>query len=508
MKRLLLLIFLLLTTKLLAQPNTEVYLVDITSVDGKTHLSNLRNISNNKGYDNQPSFYDNNTVLFSSTRNGQTDIAKYDITSGTTSWASDTPGGSEYSPLRIPESIAISAVRLDTTGLQRLYEYTTHDQSSKLILDGAKVGYHIWFASDMLVATILVENRMDLIVSYLANIGQYTVAQENVGRALHKIPNSELVSFISKEDGINSLKSIHPVTHEVKFIATLPNTAEDICWLPDGSLLVPDGNRIYKRRPNNKNIAPEAINLILFKEIHTISRMTVSPDGKQLAFVSENYPADIVQIQVDSFNAENLDAFAACYSENVLVRNFPSDTITLGNKALKAGYQSYFKNHVETTVEVVKRIQIGNVIIDQELVRRSGFTNQQAAIYEVNKDKITSMTFIHEKEKIPNTEAIINQNLTAYRARDIDAFLNAYTEDVEVYMFPNKLSYTGKEKMREGYVDFFKNTEGLTCEIKNRMVIGNIVIDEEYLSINGSNHSAVAIYEIEDGKISKVTFIQ
>jgi hypothetical protein len=40
------------------------------------------------------------------------------------------------------------------------------------------------------------------------------------------------------------------------------------------------------------------------------------------------------------------------------------------------------------------------------------------------------------------------------------------------------------------------------------MVIGNKVIDEEYITANGNHFSAIAIYEIENGKIAKVTFIR
>ena len=99
MKHTIILIVILLSVKTFAQPNTEVHLVDIMKVDGKITLSNLRNISNNQGYDNQPSFYDDNTILFSSTRNGQTGIAKYNIEADSTSWVTNTPEGSEYSQI-------------------------------------------------------------------------------------------------------------------------------------------------------------------------------------------------------------------------------------------------------------------------------------------------------------------------------------------------------------------------------------------------------------------------
>ena len=62
-----------------AQPDTEVYLVDMNTSNGKIQLSNPRNISNNQGYDNQPSFFDKNEIIFASTRQGQTDILKFNV---------------------------------------------------------------------------------------------------------------------------------------------------------------------------------------------------------------------------------------------------------------------------------------------------------------------------------------------------------------------------------------------------------------------------------------------
>ena len=110
----------LFISQLFAQPDTEVYLVDMKTVDGKIQLSNPRNVSDNQGYDNQPSFYDKNVIVFASTRQEQTDILKFNVLEGSTSsWLTDTPTGSEYSPLSIPESNAISAIRLDLDGLPR-----------------------------------------------------------------------------------------------------------------------------------------------------------------------------------------------------------------------------------------------------------------------------------------------------------------------------------------------------------------------------------------------------
>ena len=76
------LLFVLIASTVVAQTNTEVYLFDVEKTDKGYQLTNKKNISDNKDYDSQPYFYDNNTLLFASSRNGQTDILKYTIKTG------------------------------------------------------------------------------------------------------------------------------------------------------------------------------------------------------------------------------------------------------------------------------------------------------------------------------------------------------------------------------------------------------------------------------------------
>ncbi|HDZ14017.1 MAG TPA: steroid delta-isomerase, partial [Pricia sp.] len=203
-----------------AQTNTEVYLLDVKTVDGKTEILNPRNISNNEGYDNQPSFYDGETILFSSTRNGQTDIARYDIPSDSVSWITDTASGSEYSPLKIPGKNSISAIRLDTTGLQRLYEYSIWDGSSTELLKDLPVAYHVWYSKDIVVSSVLGDTHMNLVVSNLAD-AKNRIIEQNVGRSLHKIPDTDLISFISKENTPWEIRSLNPTTGEIKKITDM-----------------------------------------------------------------------------------------------------------------------------------------------------------------------------------------------------------------------------------------------------------------------------------------------
>ena len=108
------------------------------------------------------------------------------------------------------------------------------------------------------------------------------------------------------------------------------------------------------------------------------------------------------------------------------------------------------------------------------------------------------------KEEI---EAIVNLQLEAYNSRDIDRFVATYSEDVEIYNWNWELTTKGHKQLRERYQDFFKNTPNLHCHIENRIVYGNKVIDKERVTAGERIIEAVVIYEVENGKIKKVTFL-
>lgn len=106
-------------------------------------------------------------------------------------------------------------------------------------------------------------------------------------------------------------------------------------------------------------------------------------------------------------------------------------------------------------------------------------------------------------------EQLAQAQLDAYNGYDLEAFLAPYAEDVKVYQFPNTLQFEGKETMRTQY-EFLEKTPDLHCELVNRIVEGNTIIDHENVTIDKSKppFKAIAIYKIKDGKIAEVYFIQ
>lgn len=105
-------------------------------------------------------------------------------------------------------------------------------------------------------------------------------------------------------------------------------------------------------------------------------------------------------------------------------------------------------------------------------------------------------------------EALVQRQLNAYNFRNIEAFLDTYAEDVEIYIYPDKLLGKGKEAMRKNYAEMFDGIPNLHCEILSRIVQGNIVIDKERVQFKDRIEEATAIYHIEKNKIKKVFFIE
>lgn len=391
MKKLLFLLLIPVIT--MAQSNNEIYLFDIKSDNGKLKIANGKNISNNEGYDSQPHFYNDNILLFASTRNGQTDIAKYNVRNNVLSYLNSTPNGGEYSPQKIPNSKHVSAVRLDKNGLQRFYKYNYKTGKDTELIKDLVVAYPMWYDKNTVVASVIVNNNLELVVVNVKK-QKITTISKNSGRSIHKIPNSNLVSFMKRNGKNWEVWSLNPKTKEQKKIVSIGNN-QDMCWLQNGSMLIANGSEILKFNPQ-KDAKPTMFYDFKGKmPMANISRIATNANSSKLLVVA----------QVDP-------------------------------------------------------------------------------------------------------EYYAQQQLIAYNNRDIEAFLKVYAKDVKVYRFPNKLEYVGIDKMRKRYAPMFAKTKDLHCKILSRVVKGNVVIDEEWVTSRGRQFKAVAIYEIKNGKIATVTFVR
>ena len=384
--------FLFATSITFAQTNTEVFLYTLSNTNGNFKITNGKNISNNPGYDSQPHFYSKKAIVFSSTRNKLTDIAKYTIETGKIEFLNDTPNGGEYSPQRIPKSKDVSAVRLDNDGLQRFYKYDAKTGDSKEIVADLKVAYPMWYTKNTLIAVSIVGDDLDLVISELSSMKNTTI-QKKTGRSLHHIPNSNLISYISKASDKWEIRSLDPKTGITKKIVNTVGKKEDICWLPDGTILTAYNNMLLKFNPK-KDENWSIFHTFLSDEINNISRIIVNNEGTKLALVAEESPKHIVQKQVEAYNNRDIDAFLATYTKGVKVYTFPNTLNYEGREEMRKRYAPMFQKTKDLHCKIIKRIVNGAKVIDEELVTSNGNQFKAVAIYQVTNGKISSVTFL------------------------------------------------------------------------------------------------------------------
>ena len=103
---------------------------------------------------------------------------------------------------------------------------------------------------------------------------------------------------------------------------------------------------------------------------------------------------------------------------------------------------------------------------------------------------------------------IVQRQVNAYNAHDLETFLSFYSDTAVVYNFPDKPMARGKEQIRKLYAFVSTNTH-LHASITDRAVVNNKVFDKESVTLSGRKlGEGEVIYYIDDHKITKVYLIE
>lgn len=104
---------------------------------------------------------------------------------------------------------------------------------------------------------------------------------------------------------------------------------------------------------------------------------------------------------------------------------------------------------------------------------------------------------------------VVQAQLDAYNAKDINALLGAYAPDAEQYQLHGSLLARGSEEMRARFLARFAEPD-LSARLVSRLTMENIVIDHEVVTRNFPEGvgtvEMVCVYEIADGRIQKASF--
>ena len=106
-------------------------------------------------------------------------------------------------------------------------------------------------------------------------------------------------------------------------------------------------------------------------------------------------------------------------------------------------------------------------------------------------------------------EQVVDAQLAAYNRRDLEGFLGFYADDAVLAKHPDQVTQTGKVEMRARYEKAFRNPN-VRAEIIKRVTFGRFVVDHERITAPPAKGElqAVAVYEVKDGKIIRVTFLE
>lgn len=285
MKKLLVLLF--VSNLLFAQSGTEIFLLDITISSENITLSNPKNITNRKGYDNQPFFHPSQPLLYyTAMQEGQTDIWSYNLKTGVGLQITNTID-SEYSPTVTPDKKYLSCiVQRKSNGDQDLVKYNIKNPTeTQMIFESqkiGKIGYQAWLNPNELISFVL-GNPQTLHYQHLIS-KKDTIIATNIGRSLHLIPKQKAFSFVQQIEKKWLIRSFNPQKNTIIDIAeSHPDSEHYNAWLSENTILESRNTDIFSYSLMTKEWKIVNLPNILLKR--KISRMAIK--GNKIAIVVE-----------------------------------------------------------------------------------------------------------------------------------------------------------------------------------------------------------------------------
>lgn len=109
-----------------------------------------------------------------------------------------------------------------------------------------------------------------------------------------------------------------------------------------------------------------------------------------------------------------------------------------------------------------------------------------------------------------NPLAVVQAQLDAYNAKDIDALLQTYAPDAQQFTLHGELLAQGHAQMRARYLARFAEPD-LHAKLLSRVVVGHVVTDAELVTRNfpegRGTLEMLCVYEVVNGRIQNASFV-
>jgi hypothetical protein len=231
-------------------PNaTRLYLAPVSVEHDTVHVGPPVLATSKRGFVNQPSLLPDGSGLYFTWRpeGSQADIwfrdlrtgAEHPVTCTSVEEYAASPTRDGLIVVRVEADLSRRLVRLDLEGHERQVVFPSM----------TTVGAHAWVDDN---TAVLFEPGPDattpssLVLADLRSGKLETVARD-VGAALAAIPGARAVSYIDNQDEHQpKLMRLDVDTHATMLLLALPEGADNVAWLPDGSVVRGSGTRILR----------------------------------------------------------------------------------------------------------------------------------------------------------------------------------------------------------------------------------------------------------------------
>lgn len=106
-------------------------------------------------------------------------------------------------------------------------------------------------------------------------------------------------------------------------------------------------------------------------------------------------PVDVVQGQLDAYNAQDVGRFMTFYAPDAVLASFNGDILAEGAEAIRVRHVNLFAAHPQNLARLVNRISFASTVIDHEDVERApgGERFEVAAIYTLKNGLIARVDY-------------------------------------------------------------------------------------------------------------------
>jgi hypothetical protein len=261
---------------------TEVWVGAVDLRDGRFTVSELKNISNHRGYDNQPAFLPGGHSLLFTTEASSLDetglgvhAVRYDLTSGK---STPLPQARGFSPTPAADG---------TIMLLRQGGVWLHDAHGKLLralTDTKEAGYFTRFEDDRWVLFMNDKDRRIVLYDPVSHALETMI--NGAITAPYRVPGQRAVTFVVEEKDVLTLHRLDVDTKQVTTLATIPfKTGGHHVWTPRGTLFIASRSEIHEWDPQRPAEWP-IVHRFDDPDLQGITRIALNASADRIALVS------------------------------------------------------------------------------------------------------------------------------------------------------------------------------------------------------------------------------